>query len=338
MPAAVNDFAPLLLAWQRQHGRHDLPWVGSQDPYRVWLSEIMLQQTQVATVRSYYLRFLERFPTVESLAAASLDEVLALWAGLGYYTRARNLHGCAQAVVVQGGWPRSAELLELLPGIGRSTARAIAAFCFGERLSILDGNVRRVLARLLAFEEDLASSAAQRRLWSLADALVPARSSDMPAYTQGLMDLGAGPCAPKNPRCGDCPVSRLCQALTQGRTQQLPLKTKKLKRSRRENWWLLLEREADGAVWLQQRPAKGVWGGLWSLPMFDSEADLLQTAQGAPLELLPRIEHALTHFDWVLHPRRAAIQSTALPIDGQWVLREELARYGLPAPLKKLVV
>jgi A/G-specific adenine glycosylase len=333
----VKDFARLLLAWQAQHGRHDLPWVGSQDAYRVWLSEIMLQQTQVATVRAYYLRFLERYATLEQLAAAPLDEVLALWAGLGYYTRARNLHACAQAVVAQGGWPRSAAVLEQLPGIGRSTARAISAFCFGERLSILDGNVRRVLSRLLAFDEDLSSTAAQRRLWQLADALVPERASSMPAYTQGLMDLGAGPCAPKNPRCADCPVSNICLALAQGKTQQLPLKTKKLKRSRRENWWLLLERESDQAVWLQQRPAKGVWGGLWSLPLFDNEADLRQAAQGAPLELLPRIEHALTHFDWVLHPRRAASTSALPQIEGQWVAREELARYGLPAPLKKLM-
>lgn len=333
----MKDFAEQLLAWQRQHGRNDLPWVGSQDPYRVWLSEVMLQQTQVSTVRAYYLRFLERFPTVEQLAAAPLDEVLALWAGLGYYTRARNLHACAQAVAAQGGWPRSAALLEMLPGIGRSTARAIAAFCFGERLSILDGNVRRVLSRLLAFDEDLSGAAAQRRLWVLADALVPAQPSDMPAYTQGLMDLGAGPCAPKNPRCGDCPVSGLCQARAQGRTQQLPLKTRRLKRSRRENWCLWLEREGDGAIWLQQRPAQGVWGGLWSLPMFDTETALEQAAQGAPLELLPRIEHALTHFDWVLHPRRAAGQAAAPPLDGQWVAREALPRYGLPAPFKKLM-
>ncbi len=332
----MNEFAPRLLAWQRREGRHDLPWVGSRDPYRVWLSEIMLQQTQVATVRAYYLRFLERFPRIEQLAAVPLDEVLALWAGLGYYTRARNLHACAQAVATAGAWPRSAAELEKLPGIGRSTARAIAAFCFDERVSILDGNVKRVLARLLAFDEDLAGSAAQRRLWDLADGLLPAAAADMPAYTQGLMDLGAGPCAPRNPRCEACPVASLCQALAQGRQTALPLKSRRLKRGRRENWWLWLERAGDGAVWLQQRPTPGVWAGLWSLPLFDSEPELLAAA-GAEVELLPGIEHALTHFDWVLHPRRAHWTVGEPSLAGQWVARERLAGYGLPAPLKKLM-
>ncbi|MBN8506013.1 MAG: A/G-specific adenine glycosylase [Burkholderiales bacterium] len=335
MPEALKAFAPLLLDWQRRAGRHELPWSGSRDPYRVWLSEIMLQQTQVATVRAYYRRFLERFGSVEALAAASLDEVLALWAGLGYYSRARNLHACAQAVVQRGGWPCSSAELEALPGIGRSTACAIAAFCFGERRSILDGNVRRVLARLLAFEEDLASSAAQRRLWSLADALVPEQGGDMPAYTQGLMDLGALVCTPRQPRCEACPVQPLCAAQAQGRVAELPRASRKLKRSRRENWWLWWQR-ADGALWLQQRPPRGVWAGLWTLPLYNSEAELQQAGQGAAMEPLPRIEHALTHLDWVLHPRRAAWQGAPLP-EGRWVVAEELVQYGLPAPLKKLL-
>jgi A/G-specific adenine glycosylase len=331
----VREFAGRLVAWQRVHGRHDLPWVGCADPYRVWLSEIMLQQTQVSTVRAYYLRFLDRFACVEALAAASSDDVLALWAGLGYYSRARNLHACAMTVAAQG-WPQDAAGLEQLPGIGKSTARAIAAFCFGERLSILDGNVRRVLARLLAFDADLSGSAAQRQLWSLADALVPFEKADMPAYTQGLMDLGASVCSPRAPQCGVCPVQSLCRAHAQGRTAVLPVKTKRLVRSRRENWCLWLQRP-DGALWLQQRPARGVWAGLWVMPLFDTEAALREAAGSEP-QLMPRIDHALTHFDWVLHPRRVVWLQPHSPLaEGRWVLQEDLARYGMPAPLKKLL-
>ncbi|MBB5204592.1 A/G-specific adenine glycosylase [Inhella inkyongensis] len=327
-----------MLSWQRAHGRHALPWSGSRDPYRIWLSEVMLQQTQVATVKAYYARFLERFASVQDLAAAPLDEVLALWAGLGYYSRARNLHACAQAVAALGGFPRRAAELEQLPGIGRSTARAIAAFCFDERLSILDGNVKRVLARLLAFEQDLARAPAQRELWALADALVPAQASDMPAYTQGLMDLGATLCTPRQPRCGECPVQALCQAQAQGRQAELPLKSRRLVRGRRENWWLMLQREHDGAVWLQQRPDTGVWAGLWSLPLFESEAELLSQFPPQALEPLPRIDHALTHFDWVLHPRRLLWAAAPSPLpEGRWVAPDEWAAFGMPAPLKKML-
>lgn len=328
----MSDFPTLLVAWQRQQGRHGLPWVGSRDPYRVWLSEIMLQQTQVATVLGHYGRFLQRWPSVQALAAASLDEVLAQWAGLGYYSRARHLHACARAVAQRGDWPRSAAELEQLPGIGRSTARAIAAFCWGERLSILDGNVKRVLSRLLAFDADLAGAAALRELWRQADLLLPVTAADMPAYTQGLMDLGAGICG-RTPRCGDCPVSELCRG--RERATDLPRISKKLKRTRRENWWLWLQR-TDGASWLQQRPTPGIWAGLWTLPLLDSEAEAEQVG-GALLEPLPRIEHALTHLDWVLHPRRAVWPDGDPPLPGRWVAREQLADYGLPAPLKKLI-
>jgi len=335
------DFAPRLVAWQRSHGRNSLPWQNTRDAYRVWLSEIMLQQTQVTTVLGYYQRFLERFPTVSDLGAASLDEVLALWAGLGYYSRARNLHACAQAVREQHGgeFPRTAEALQTLPGIGRSTAAAIAAFCFGERVAILDGNVKRVLTRLLAFDGDMASSAQEKKLWLLATELLP-QAEDMIAYTQGQMDLGASICSPRAPQCLLCPVSELCLAREQGEPTRFPVKTKKLKRSQRENWWLWLEHE--GQVLLQQRPAKGVWAGLWSLPLFDDEAALQTAAQGlgAALETMPRIQHALTHFDWTLHTQRAELKQR--PADtqfgGEWVARERLAEYALPAPLKKMIV
>jgi len=215
-PEIRRHFAPALITWQRNHGRHGLPWQGNRDPYRVWLSEIMLQQTQVSTVLSYYPRFLERFPHVHALAAAQTDEVMAMWSGLGYYSRARNLHRCAQAVVAEHGgeFPRDALTLETLPGIGASTAAAIAAFCHGERVSILDGNVRRVLSRVLAFAGDQAQPKVQRQMWDLAQALVPERSdaSDMAAYTQGLMDLGATVCVRGQPRCPVCPMQGVCEA------------------------------------------------------------------------------------------------------------------------------
>ncbi|MDC8771706.1 A/G-specific adenine glycosylase [Roseateles albus] len=342
MSKAINlpqQFAPTLVAWQRSHGRHELPWQNTRDPYRVWLSEIMLQQTQVATVLGYYQRFLERFPEVADLAAASLDEVLALWAGLGYYSRARNLHACAQAVVqLHGGqFPGNAAALQTLPGIGRSTAAAVAVFCFGERVAILDGNVKRVLGRLLAFEGDLASSAEEKRLWVLATELAPAEG--IVAYTQGLMDLGSSICSTRSPQCLLCPVADLCAGRLEGDPTSYPIKTRKLKRGRRENWWLWLERE--GQVLLQQRPATGVWAGLWSLPLYDDEAALQAAADavGAKLEVMPRINHVLTHFDWILHTRRGDVLTTANDAEpgGVWVARERLAEYALPAPLKKMI-
>lgn len=242
----AESFAERLIAWQREHGRHGLPWQNTRDPYRVWLSEIMLQQTQVSTVMAYYERFLAALPTVLDLANASEDAVLALWSGLGYYSRARNLHRCAQIVrdEHQGIFPSSQSALEQLPGIGPSTAAAIAAFCFGERASIFDGNVQRVLARLLACDADMSRSAGRRNLWQAAQRLLPAAEpaatlpERMAAYTQGLMDLGATVCLSRQPACQRCPVADLCQARAQGRQQAYPFKSGKLKRGS-ENWWLL---------------------------------------------------------------------------------------------------
>ena len=241
--AAASDpsFATRLIDWQRSHGRHTLPWQNTRDPYRVWLSEIMLQQTQVSTVLGYYDRFLQRFPDVAALAAATLDDVFALWSGLGYYSRARNLHACAQAVVAQHGgrFPASSAALMTLPGIGRSTAAAIAAFCFGERVAILDGNVKRVLTRVLAFDGDLAETKQERALWAEATALLPERGIE--SYTQGLMDLGATLCTQRAPSCLLCPVQPLCAAAAAGTPQRYPVKTRKLKRGTREQVWLWLQ-------------------------------------------------------------------------------------------------
>ena len=266
---ANGRFSAALIDWQRQHGRHTLPWQNTRDPYRVWLSEVMLQQTQVATVLDYYARFLNRFPDVGALAGATLDEVFGLWSGLGYYSRARNLHRCAQAVAtLHGGqFPASSAALMELPGIGRSTAAAIAAFCFGERVAILDGNVKRVLTRVLAFDGDLALAKQERALWAQATDLLPQRGIE--PYTQGLMDLGATLCSARSPSCLLCPVQPHCAAARDQTQSRFPVKSRKLKRSTREHLWLWLRWREQ--VWLVQRPPTGVWAGLWSLPEFDSQ-------------------------------------------------------------------
>jgi A/G-specific adenine glycosylase len=307
----------------------------------VWLSEIMLQQTQVITVIDYYARFLKRFPSVADLAAAPQDDVLALWAGLGYYSRARNLHACAQAVVsLHGGeFPRSAELLQSLPGIGPSTAAAIASFCFAERVAIVDGNVKRVLTRVLGFDKDLASSKHERELLEIATDLLPKRdlASNMPRYTQAIMDLGATVCTPRQPSCNQCPMASRCVAKAQSRVQDYPVKTKKLKRSS-QSLWLLWAQRKDGAVFLQKRPTPGVWAGLYCLPSFESVEALelvLKPKERAALKALPPFLHVLTHKDLHLHVMvlEAAL---ALPALGNWVA--DWRTVGLPAPIKKLLL
>jgi A/G-specific adenine glycosylase len=343
----LGGFSADLIEWQRHHGRHTLPWQNTRDPYRVWLSEIMLQQTQVATVLAYYERFLLRFDNVASLAAAPLDDVFAAWSGLGYYSRARNLHLCAQAVMQlhAGAFPRTSAQLMQLPGIGRSTAAAIAAFCFGERVAILDGNVKRVLTRVLAFGGDLAQAKNERALWSHATELLP--TQDIERYTQGLMDLGATICSTRAPSCLLCPVRALCAAASSGTQEHYPVKIRKLKRGMREHVWLLLIWR--DRLWLEQRPASGLWAGLWSLPELDSsdvfdQASATWPGQG---EWLTSFTHTLTHLDWTLHPVRwllpdriAAPRLEAIlkpwPT-GRWFDLPEALAAGLPAPLRKLL-
>jgi A/G-specific adenine glycosylase len=342
---APPDFATTVVRWQARHGRRSLPWQNTRDPYRVWLSEIMLQQTQVVTVQSYFAKFLDRFPNVGSLAQASLDDVLALWSGLGYYSRARNLHRCAQKVVaLYGGvFPTSAQMLETLPGIGRSTAAAIASLCFGERVAILDANVKRVVSRVQAFGEDLVSAANERALWDVASQLLPAlelAAKDMPGYTQGMMDLGAMVCLPKKPLCDACPVATFCKARVQGNPQHYPVRTRRLKRSS-QSIWLLWAHTAQGGVWLEKRPTPGVWAGLYCLPLFDSE-DALRAAlpqQWQPhLKPDPVFTHVLTHKDLHLHPWVIALPDQALQWErGRWVGPHELADVGLPAPIRALL-
>jgi A/G-specific adenine glycosylase len=336
-------FAGRVVRWQRTHGRNALPWQNTRDPYRVWLSEIMLQQTQVAAVLGYYDRFLQRFPDVRALAAAPEDDVLGLWSGLGYYSRARNLHRCAQQVVAQHGgeFPRSAAQLAALPGIGPSTAAAIASFCFGERAAILDGNVKRVLTRVLAFGADLASASNERVLWDHARALLPEHGvqEDMPRYTQGLMDIGATVCLPRNPSCLICPVQPTCAAAQAGQPEAYPVRTRKLKRSS-ESLWLLHARNSDGAVWLHKRPVPGVWAGLYCLPVFGSRAALEEAlpapARAALRESEPFL-HVLTHKDLHLHPVNAVLPAGWDALEGGWFGPAQWPALGLPAPVRRLL-
>ncbi len=341
-------FSAQVVYWQKSHGRNSLPWQNTRDPYLVWLSEIMLQQTQVATVLDYYTRFVQRFPAVADLAAAKLDDVLGLWSGLGYYSRARNLHRCAQDIMrVHGGqFPRTADLLQTLPGIGRSTAAAIASFCFAERVAILDGNVKRVLARVTGFSGDLAHSAQERALWAMATALLPQRNlpDAMPRYTQGLMDLGATVCTTRQPLCPLCPVQRLCRGFAGGTPENYPVKTRKLKRSA-QSLSLLWAQQADGAVWLARRAASGIWGGLYCLPVFCSEDELLATLPARLRTRLTAIQpfvHVLTHKDLRLSPMRLELsareaKAASLPGGGAWFERDAWTGLGLPAPIRTLL-
>jgi A/G-specific adenine glycosylase len=347
---ALTDFSVRLIAWQREHGRHDLPWQNTRDAYRIWLSEIMLQQTQVSTVILYYARFLERFPHVAALAAAPADDVMALWAGLGYYSRARNLHRCAQVVVEQhgGAFPASVDALAELPGIGRSTAAAIASFAFGARATILDGNVKRVLARVFGVEGFPGEKRVENAMWVLAESLLPSNASDedVSAYTQGLMDLGATLCVRGKPDCGRCPFAADCVAKQTGRQRELPAARPKKTVPTRRTWMLVL-RDGD-AVMLEKRPPSGIWGGLWSLPEAADEAALAARAQalGASDKVAPlaSLTHTFTHFRLDIEPRVVELNKVAgAPValaDGEtvWVPLDRIDAYGVPAPVRKLLV
>jgi len=336
------SFAAQVIRWQMVHGRHHLPWQNTRDAYRVWLSEIMLQQTQVTTVLGYYERFVQRFPDVTALAGAPQEEVLALWSGLGYYSRARNLHRCAQQVVQQHGgmFPANVAALAALPGIGRSTAGAIAAFCFGLRAPILDANVRRVLTRVLGFDGDLAQGIHERALWAKAEDLLPEDDlhTNMPRYTQGLMDLGAQICVPRNPACLLCPLQNRCVARCNGNPQDYPQRTRNVKHQVLA-WWLLLHQDDNGRVWLVQRPPSGIWAGLYCLPVFTCRKDM-QTTLGAAwrwTEALPTVTHMLTHRKLHLHPVRLRGVQQATVADGAWYAAQKWHTVGLPAPVRKLL-
>ena len=340
-------FATTVTQWQKQAGRHHLPWQGTRDPYRIWLSEIMLQQTQVAAVIGYYQRFLDRFPDVPSLAQATQEQVMPYWAGLGYYARARNLHRCAQELMEQwqGHFPPTAQQIAELPGIGRSTAAAIAAFAYDERSPIMDGNVRRVFCRYFGIDGPTGKASTEAQLWDTAERLVevaPA-SLDMAAYTQGLMDLGATVCRRGVPDCAVCPLNAGCAARQTGRQTALPVPRQKKAVPERHCAMLILVQ--DDHVLLELRPSPGIWGGLWSLPQFDDEHALASacTAQGLPAEQAQRMAgllHVFTHFrlhidPWLLQAQTSTVH--ALAQDKRWTPLNSLAEAALPAPIKKIL-
>ncbi len=350
--SADRGFSDQLIAWQKQHGRHRLPWQQTRDAYRIWLSEIMLQQTQVATVIPYYQRFLQRFPDVSALANAPVEEVMALWAGLGYYTRARNLHRCAQAVVERHGghFPSAVDQLADLPGIGQSTAAAIAAFAYGARAAILDGNVKRVFCRVFGIEGFPGLAAVERQLWLRAETLLPAQ--DIESYTQGLMDLGATLCTRSRPRCGDCPTQARCVAYASGRTAELP--ERKPRKATPEKATVMLLVLHDGELLLEQRPPSGIWGGLMSLPELerlgadagsaDLEAEvgmaLASFGKVAGMEPLPEFMHAFTHYRLRVTPLRVRLMARSAVAAQRayaWMPLDAAADAGLPSPVKKLV-
>lgn len=331
-----------LVRWHDLHGRHDLPWQADRTRYRVWVSEIMLQQTQVATVLPYYERFMERFPDIRSLADAPADEVLHLWTGLGYYARARNMQRAAQRVrdEFDGVFPGDIEAVQSLPGIGRSTAGAILALSDDARHPILDGNVKRVLARVFAVDGSPSERAVEQRLWALAEENTPGER--VATYTQAIMDLGATVCVRRKPVCLACPLIARCEAQRTGRQHELPApKTRARGARRRKEVVMVVARRDDGSVLLEKRPPAGIWGGLWCLPEFESESAaheyLRATCASTPAsaERLAAVPHTFSHFDLLITPLLAECGAgeRVMEAGSLWYNPREPARIGLPAPI-----
>lgn len=334
-------FSDALLEWFDVHGRHDLPWQVADDPYKVWVSEIMLQQTQVKTVLQYFDRFIARFPTVQDLGTATWDEVAPYWAGLGYYARARNLHKAAGIVAKQGHFPETLEEWIALPGIGRSTAGALMSLGLRKYGVIMDGNVKRVLSRFFAIEDDLSKPIHERAMWQLAEELCPhERNHD---YTQAIMDLGATVCTPRKPLCLYCPMQQHCQAHQQGLENELPFKKAKKPVPVKSAQVLILQ---CGDQWLwQQRPNTGLWGGLWCLPIIEEvhELDVLKQSLGLK-QFIQKVEisHSFTHFTWQLEGLVFAIDADlqehlAIELNGIWLEPTEAVQAGIPTAMKKLI-
>ncbi|MDP2783376.1 MAG: A/G-specific adenine glycosylase [Sulfurimicrobium sp.] len=341
----MSGFAAALIRWQKAHGRHGLPWQGGRDPYAVWLSEIMLQQTQVSSVIPYYQRFLASFPDIATLAAASQDEVLAHWSGLGYYSRARNLHQAARQVMERHGgvFPAEFEQILALPGIGRSTAAAISAFAFGMRRAILDGNVKRVLARYFAVAGYPGEKSIEALLWLRAEELLP--HVGIETYTQALMDLGATVCTRGKPACDSCPVNADCQARQQGLQAVLPYTRPRKALPERETTMLLLLRE--GEIFLEKRPPAGIWGGMWSFPEIAREEDPQQACLASfgfeteTLKPLPHVQHTFTHFRLHILPQPltvSALQLRACLAGGMWLSVDDALGAAIPAPVRQLLL
>lgn len=346
MSAHLPTFAQRIINWQLEHGRQHLPWQHTSDPYRIWLSEIMLQQTQVSTVLGYYERFLERFPTVSALAAADQDEVMPYWAGLGYYARARNLHKCAQTVQehYQGHFPTQSAVLATLPGIGPSTAAAIAAFAVGERAPIMDGNVKRVFCRYFGVYGPTHLRATEKKLWDLAHQVLELAPPllNMSAYTQGQMDLGAQVCSRGQPNCEQCPLQQGCYALTHQVQSELPTPKPRLKQSERSCHMLIWQQE--DRVLVEQRPNSGIWGGMLSLPQFETEAELQQFLlhHGVPVasaQKMASFSHVFSHFKLHIQPWWLEAPPTLYEpkASERWLGCDQISAAALPAPVSKLL-
>ena len=332
-----DSFAASVVRWQKKHGRHHLPWQSDTSPYSVWLSEVMLQQTQATTVEPYYLNFMRRWPRMESLARADTDKVMAAWSGLGYYARARNLHAAAKTIY-RHGFPKSAEEWRQLPGVGKSTASAIAVFSHGERAAILDGNVKRVLARAFAVQTPINTPAGERELWSLAESLLP-RGNAIRAYSQGMMDLGALVCIRRTPKCNECPLLSRCESARLGITDELPRRQTKRPRPLK-NIVMALVRHG-GKVWLERRPPRGIWGGLWSFPQNESAARLRKQCEarlGCSLirRAVGEFHHGFTHYE--LRARVMTwecVTKPKTPENTSWINRRDIVKTALPSPIKK---
>jgi A/G-specific adenine glycosylase len=341
---SMSEFATRLIAWQKLHGRHDLPWQNTRDPYAIWISEIMLQQTQVSAVIGYYQRFMQRFPTLASLAAAEQEEVLQYWSGLGYYSRARNLHNAAQIVMDDHGgiFPREFAAVQALPGIGRSTAAAILSFAFDSPQPILDGNVKRVFARHFLIDGWPGTPKVEQQMWGLAEALLPAQ--DMVAYTQGLMDLGATLCTRSRPQCPSCPLQQTCLAFAHGRTKELPASKPRKASPQRQTTMLMLLRGDE--ILLEKRPPSGIWGGLWSLPEAATDISPVDVAASRygltvePLPPMPVLSHAFTHFKLAITPQplRVLQADTLVPASPAiWMAVDDAIGAALPTPVRTLL-
>ncbi|MEO7560676.1 MAG: A/G-specific adenine glycosylase [Nitrosospira sp.] len=348
----MPTFAAKLIHWHKLHGRSNLPWQNTRDPYAIWVSEIMLQQTQVTTVVPYYLRFLQRFPDIESVASGSEGEVLALWSGLGYYSRGRNLHQAARLITRdQGGiFPRDLEVIQQLPGIGRSTAAAIAAFAYGERCAILDGNVKRVFARCFGVDGYPGERKNETLLWQKAEELLSEKGErgEIEVYTQALMDLGATVCTRGKPKCMACPLQRDCIALRDNCVDRLPAPRPRRPLPERETVLLMLMKQ--GKVLLEKRPATGIWGGLWCLPEMPVSEDAIAYCirhfgmKVKPLAPMPPLDHTFTHFRLRIHPQPLQVVSYPTVIKAQeqdetiWLTLDDALKAAIPTPVRKLLM
>jgi A/G-specific adenine glycosylase len=347
LPQSNPPFTTALLSWFDQHGRKNLPWQNPRTPYFVWVSEVMLQQTQVKTVIPYFLKFIKRFPTLKALANATEDEVLAYWSGLGYYSRGRNLPKTAHLITTEfkGIFPSNLKQLTTLPGIGDSTAAAIASLAFNQPAAILDGNVKRILSRyFLIAGNPNASAIKQSFLKHATSCLSSTRAAD---YTQAIMDLGALICTPRKPACHICPVQAHCQAYAKQLTEHYPEKAPKKALPTREAQFILMHSQTRSVIYLEKRPSKGLWGGLWSLPSLDKNACAIthiQETHGLQIQTnlpLPFIKHTFTHFKLHLYPRALCVHTDTthqiLPENGRWIHISSLNTLGLAKPIRTII-